>query len=488
MAELKFPHATDKKVSMEMQRAYSLKKDLKNKLVESSLLNVEQKGFLIPDEGEKTLKIPQKQIISLVPRAIQLASYNIDLDHGPYQIDISKNGKHLLIGGAKGHIAMFDWMERKLTCEFSINEKVNDICLLHNETMFAVAQKKHLYFYDKNGIEIHAMRNHGDPQFLEFLPYHFSLVSLSKYGVLKYLDITNGKIEKEIKARPSTSMWQSYNNAVIHNGYSNGQVALFVPNIAKPVVKFLAHSTPVLSGASDRNYIVTSGLDSKIKVWDVRTYKMVYEYYSPQPSKSISISQRGLLAFSSGNIVICWKDWQMQKQKEPYMKTKAASNIAEIKFARYEDFILSGNEKGISTNIIPGSGEPNFDSNEDNIFESKKQRQMAEVHKLLEKLPLDTITLTSRIGDIDPSLKNEIEEGKQKEVTEKELVRKRNAKTEKAKDRFELEKIRSKNKEIVERKMEMKKKEQRIAIEEEMALSMVNDIDPTQYLKKKKTE
>ena len=40
-----------------------------------------------------------------------------------------------------------------------------------------------------------------------------------------------------------------------------------------------------------------------MKVWDVRTYKPVYEYWNPQPATKVTISQRGLLAVGYGNEV-----------------------------------------------------------------------------------------------------------------------------------------------------------------------------------------
>jgi len=124
--------------------------------------------------------------------------------------------------------------------------------------MFAAAQKKYVYLYDRTGVEVHCLRSHTDVNRLEFLPYHFLLATVVRprsarsegqarvrrphtsaraaradgrrggqggAGYLKYQDTSTGQLVAQHRTQmgPCHVMRQNPYNAIIHLGHTNGR-------------------------------------------------------------------------------------------------------------------------------------------------------------------------------------------------------------------------------------------------------------------------
>lgn len=99
----------------------------------------------------------------------------------------------------------------------------------------------------------------------------------------------------------------------------------------------------------------------------------------------------------------------MARQPAPYLvHTLPAGGLRDFHFCPYEDVLGVGHAGGLSTMLVPGSGEPNFDSMVADPFQGRKARREAEVAHLLDKLQPDMIVLDpSSIGQVlSNTLKN----------------------------------------------------------------------------------
>ncbi len=218
-------------------------------------------------------------------------------------------------------------------------------------------------------------------------------------------------IEMPTRQGSPTALAQNPYNAILHVGHHNGTVTLWSPNSTTPLVKLLAHRGPVRSMAIDREgrYMVSTGQDLKMAVWDIRMFRELNQYFLRQPGSSVAISDRGLTAVGWGTKTSVWKGLfdktkeEQEKVKAPYMEWGGEGRrIERVRWCPFEDVLGISHDQGFSSIIIPGAGEPNFDALEVNPYENKKQRQEGEVKALLNKLQPDMISLNpDYVGNLD---------------------------------------------------------------------------------------
>jgi len=111
---------------------------------------------------------------------------------------------------------------------------------------------------------------------------------------------------------------------VVAAGHGSGEVSMWVPNMGKPAVDLLAHPSQKINAIAfhpQGQYMATAGVDSRLRIWDLRTYKKLHDYFVPSQAFSLDFSQKGLLAVSHGHETLIWRDVVgEEKQKQPYMK------------------------------------------------------------------------------------------------------------------------------------------------------------------------
>lgn len=395
----------DKKLRRRLTLQQKIFHTASERLANSEILLPETTGFLETEGLEKSFSITQSQLEENVTIGAASKRFSLDLTFGPYSLSYSRNGNQLLMGGRKGHVSMLDVSNGAPSVLMELpleNEQINDVHFLHDHTLFAVAQKKYIYIYDREGIEIHCIRDHVmSPYKLDFLPYHFLLCSIGEFGELRYQDISTGQVSALHKTGrgPCHVMRHNPYNGVVHLGHNDGVVSLWTPNVSTPVMEIFAQKGGVIALDICRNSLVTAGNDNSWKVWDIRKcseYVHLYNYKSFGSSvRSVSISGTGLVALGFGSHIQVWKDlFSKSKQKMPYIThNHPGARVSDVEFQPWNDVLCIGHTHGVETMIVPGAGYANFDSRESNIFETPKQRKNREVRMLLEKLPASTITL-----------------------------------------------------------------------------------------------
>lgn len=400
-------------IKKEVTKRNQLAKRFANSLADNEILFVEDAGYIkIEDDDDiKSYQIKQEDIVRETDLGTAQKVLDLSLPGGPYKLSYTQSGRHLLIGGRKGALSVVDCHTFEPKCEINVSEKIRDVTFLHNYTMWAAAQDKYVYIYDQQGVELHCIRDTLFTNAMDFLPYHFLLVSIGEFGIIRYLDVSTGLNVAAHRTGRGASSVLRHNpaNAVVHVGSNRGVVSLWTPNMGKPIVEMLCHKGAISTLAISDPYMVTAGADGEWKIWDMRTYTKLHTHlYTGAPPSEMRFSGTGLLGIANGPRVEIWKDvCASSKIKTPYLTHMAEGRIiSSLNFQPFEDVCAIGHTHGLNTLLIPGAGLANFDSYEANPYQTKKQRQEQEVQQLLEKLQPETIMLDqTRIGSIDTASK-----------------------------------------------------------------------------------
>ncbi|KAF9561588.1 BING4CT-domain-containing protein [Agrocybe pediades] len=414
-----YKHIANKKLRTQLNRQ-SAQTARSQALVEDAemLLLDEAGGLQVENDMDRTWRVGQTDILQSAGQEAAKGRREYKLDGGPYRSRYSRNGRHLAIAGRTGHVSTFDWQTGTVHAELQLQETCRDITFLQDHSFFAVAQKKYAFIYDRDGVEVHCLKGHIEPTRLEFLPYHWLLATVGNPGYLKYQDTSTGQllVEHRTKMGACSTMTQNLHNAVIHLGHQNGCVTLWTPNLPHPAVQLLAHVGPVVSVAVDPSeggrYMATSGRDGTVKVWDCRNWKGAVRDWTVRGGgdPELEWSARGYLAVASSGTVNIYNTPSIHtpfhvKTAPPLYMTHPIPHrpLTSVRFAPFQDILTVGHSNGLSSVIVPGSGEPNFDSREADPFENTKARREREVKALLDKIQPDLITLDpDMVGNLAP--------------------------------------------------------------------------------------
>ncbi|KAH9914178.1 BING4CT-domain-containing protein [Epithele typhae] len=414
----KYGHIQNKRLRTQLSRQSAQNARNRRLAKDTDLLLMEDAGALqVETEIEKTWRVGQSDIEKVAGEQASRGRQEWKLDGGPYCTRYTRNGRHIALVGKKGHVATFDWQAGTLHTELQLRETCRDITFLQDHSHFAVAQKQYVFIYDRDGVELHKLKSHIEPTRLEFLPYHWLLASVGNAGYLKYQDTSTGQlvVEHRTKLGACHTMCQNPHNAVIHLGHQNGTVTLWTPNLPHPAVRLLAHLGPVASVSVDPSsggrYMASAGQDGTVKVWDCRSWKGAVRTWNPRGGSAIlEWSQRGALGVATGGSVNVYMKPAIQNPfpgvvAPPLYLTHPVPHrpLTSVRFCPFQDVLTIGHQAGVSGILVPGVGEPNFDSSEADPFENKKARREREVKGLLDKIQPDAIALDPDfVGSLAP--------------------------------------------------------------------------------------
>lgn len=365
-------------------------------------------------EREVSDRVTQADIVEGVALQTQRKHFDLRLvPLGPYKIDFSSNGTHLLLGGLRGHVANMKWKNFALEGETQLKDKVNDLKYLVDHSMYAVAQKKYVYMYTKEGSELHILSSMAHMDRLAYLPKHMLLTaSSSLYSTIQYLDISTGQEVSckppAIVKNPTSCLTVNPSNGVVGSTDLRGVVKFWSPTVVDPLIQLKGHQGAIEDMCFHPNgrFFLTLGGDHKLKVWDIRTLRTLETYAVTYTFQTMDISSTGLVALGGGTNIQIWKDFfssSAPKPTSPYLKFGLGyGNIAErVRFCPYEDVLGVGHSQGFTSLLVPGAGEANPDFYAANPHETERHRKERVVTTLLDKLPPDMISMDVQLPGVN---------------------------------------------------------------------------------------
>ena len=99
-------------------------------------------GFIEAEGMERTYRFSQEALASSADATSSRKAFDLSLPElGPYCLDYTPNGRHMLLGGRKGHLAVVDWAKPRLTTELQVRR-----CFV-SPAAAAVCRAQRLCFY-----------------------------------------------------------------------------------------------------------------------------------------------------------------------------------------------------------------------------------------------------------------------------------------------------------------------------------------------------
>lgn len=73
---------------------------------------------------ERTYRFSQEALVGAADATAARKAFDLTLPAlGPYVCDYTANGRHLLLGGRRGHLALVDWARPRLVTEIQVRSR-----------------------------------------------------------------------------------------------------------------------------------------------------------------------------------------------------------------------------------------------------------------------------------------------------------------------------------------------------------------------------